>query len=237
MAFQVQHCLETLKHELGGKLSSEISPIALCNEAGEYLVSMHGWAFLHRPPTTLGLTNAQSFVLLPADFARIVSLDFTNGLTQTVHATTMEDIQKRRTAQIVGASDLYYALSWVISASGPTLGTPVQRLEIWPTPTATVAGALTLWYSVGWVEVVKEIDPIALPPYMRPLYLAVLRAFASGYEDNEAANVDARLAALERGALCMSAKKRDRAQQPRLGIPGEQFTIDPWESGTVLDPS
>lgn len=53
MALTVQSALAQIEHSLGGSLSSELDAIGLINEAGQYLVTMHDWMWLDRPPASL----------------------------------------------------------------------------------------------------------------------------------------------------------------------------------------
>ena len=53
MALTVQSALSQIEHSLGGSLSGQLDAIGLLNEVGQYLVSMHDWMWLDRPPVSL----------------------------------------------------------------------------------------------------------------------------------------------------------------------------------------
>jgi len=53
MVLTVQSCLDQIEHSLGGALSTQLDPIGIINEAGQYLVDMHDWIWLDRPPVSL----------------------------------------------------------------------------------------------------------------------------------------------------------------------------------------
>jgi hypothetical protein len=53
MVLTVQSCLDQIEHSLGGALSTQLDPIGIINEAGQYLVDMHDWVWLDRPPVSL----------------------------------------------------------------------------------------------------------------------------------------------------------------------------------------
>jgi hypothetical protein len=53
MVLTVQSCLRQMEHSLGGALSTQLDPIGIVNEAGQYLVTMHDWVWLDRPPVSL----------------------------------------------------------------------------------------------------------------------------------------------------------------------------------------
>lgn len=53
MTLQVQEALQHIRHTLGGELSSDLSPVTILNEAGEWLVTAHQWRWLERPSVTL----------------------------------------------------------------------------------------------------------------------------------------------------------------------------------------
>lgn len=237
MAFRVNDCLDAIQHELGGRLSKNLSPVSLINEAGEYVSSMHGWQWQRRPATTLDFVGGQGYVELPTDFGRILSLQYTDSLTNIAKPTTLDDLQIKRTSWNSGITDLYYALSYYL----PSTGIPRQRLEIWPTPDVDSAGVLTLVYSVGWVDVSKDVDPIPVPAWLRPLFLQVVRCFAArdaADPGSGAIQVEQALTSIDSGTIYENAKKRDRANQPVLGVIGEtKFTSIQWDNGRVLDPS
>lgn len=53
MALTVQSVLSQVEHALGGSLSSQLEEMSLLDEAGQYLVTMHNWAWLDRPSVPL----------------------------------------------------------------------------------------------------------------------------------------------------------------------------------------
>ena len=55
MALTVQSVLSQVEHALGGSLSSQLEEMSLLDEAGQYLVTMHNWAWLDRPSVPLNV--------------------------------------------------------------------------------------------------------------------------------------------------------------------------------------
>lgn len=53
MTLQVQEALQHIRHTLGGELSSDLSPVTILNEAGNWLVNAHPWRWLERPSAAL----------------------------------------------------------------------------------------------------------------------------------------------------------------------------------------
>lgn len=228
MAFLALDCFEAIEHQLRGRPSKQISAVALVNEAGEHLVNMHGWRWLLRAPATLTPTVGQDWIALPSDFGQIIALEYSTGTGSCVEAVTLEEIHAFRRYG-GGPVDTSYAVSYYLPASG----VPAPRLEFYPGP----SGTLTLWYAATWVAVRQETDPIPVPAWMRPLFLAVVRAFASGYEEQEEGSVDARLLEIMAGPRFQSAAERDRVIQPSYGaLIDNEMSHAWWENGTVLDP-
>lgn len=233
MAFRVLDCFNAIKHELFGSLSKEISPVSLINEAGEQITNMTDWRWLIRPSQQLSLVSGQNYVALPADFSVLIAVEFTNALPRSLEPASLEEVLRWRTL-FPGASQTSYKYSvgYALGADG----VPAPRLELNWTP-GTEANALTVWYVAGWTAVRAEMDVIAVPAWMRPLFMAVLRAVAAGYENGEQGSVTGRLLEIERGPIFQNAVRRDYAIQPNFGsiLDGLEKHID-WRDAPLLDP-
>lgn len=81
MTLQVQEALQHIRHTLAGELSSDLSPITILNEAGEWLVTTHQWRWLERPSVTLntrGTFSATNATWAPTTLNLSAASAFTN---------------------------------------------------------------------------------------------------------------------------------------------------------------
>lgn len=214
MTMIAEHALGHIRHALGGDPAAPLTGLGILNEAGEFLVSMHRWGWLERPPATLDLVSGQAYVSLPSDFSELVAYDATNSLVNSLSMTTHQHLLELRTNQIQSTSWNFWAS--IVYAVG-TNGVPAPRLEFWPTPSASDTGALTIIYRAGWTALSDDSDTIAMPSWMHSLYLACVRAFAKGYEESDAAPLEQWLALIEQGPQFRAAKLQDSATQTDFG--------------------
>jgi hypothetical protein len=106
----VSNCVGHIKHALGGNLAAELSPMRIINEAGRRLVNAHGWRYLQGRTTALDTVNGQSFVALPEDFARLISIYMTDSLVKKV--TVRLEIWPTPDADETGIITLFYRSGW-----------------------------------------------------------------------------------------------------------------------------
>lgn len=105
-----------------------------------------------------------------------------------------------------------------LTVPGRAGGAPMPRLEIWPTPNTSERDIFLVHYRAGWAQVRSDNDVINIPTWMESLYLAIVRAFALGYERDAEADVNQRLFPLRQGALFRAARERDGMTQPYYGL-------------------
>ena len=211
MALSVKEADEHLIHEIGGPLVG-ISNQRILDEAGQKLYQQADWSFLKRPARLLDLTNGQSFILLPADFGSIQSINFSASTYLSVNGTTMNEIARMREIGFPWDGCLYYSHDFAVDA---TTGVASPRLEIYPTPTVTQVGALTLYYRAGWEKVVVQGDGSntyirGLPEYLEGIYVNFVRACARGRQTGA---MGACIAAVVRSDDFQAALRYDRALQ------------------------
>jgi hypothetical protein len=72
-------------------------------------------------------------------------------------------------------------------------------------------------YRAGWKAISNDTDLISIPVWVEPTYIQILRAFARGYEEEDATALDERLLAVAVGVLFKSAMDRDGMVQPHYG--------------------
>lgn len=156
-------------------------------------------------------------VVLPSDFAEVISIHATNSLVSALQPTSIDYINQLRTNSVfVGAWIRWYAINWGadVTTAG---GSPSPRLEVYPVPTAAGADELTLFYRAGWQEVSGSSTNIPVPPWMESFYIQVLRAFARGYEEEDVMPLTKRLDILRTSSMFDELKRRDGNQQTNLG--------------------
>ena len=328
MALTVQSALSQIEHSLGGSLSSELDAIGMLNEAGQYLISMHDWMWLDRPPvsldfraevgvngtvtwndTTHHLTLAGAFtnyswldgdsivitagsetpygrfpvisrvssnaihigwpcnpaggpshsvtsfaanvktdsIALPSDFGNIIDIQPTEGLVNSFDLTDTSFINQLRTNEVAVGNFRY----WGAITRGhnydqdleTSVGQGAWRLEIYPTPTVTKYNALTMFYRAGWRTVTEDMAFIPIPDYCETLFRQLMRAFARGYEEDDAASLHVRLMEIEKSPILMHAKQRDGNMQNTLGqmsggaVQQQTRNINEYLKTTVIGPS
>lgn len=168
------------------------------------------------PPSTLSDSAGR---------ARALAAAINNTPHRTVAASVTSDNKVRITAEYPGGADSdYFTVS--VSGAGYTLaaavdgtlgGAPRPRLDLWPTPASYEANAFKAYYRGGWTRVRSDDDAIAIPEWLEPLYLQVLRATALGYERDAEGNVAARMEQIRSSRMYMDATRRDGLVQPVLG--------------------
>ena len=152
-----------------------------------------------------------------------------NNSPIAVHAEVVDDDEFKIIGNVVGAPDSDYfsfdtgsvSSAGIPAGEGITGGTvggaPRPRLDLYPTPAGSRQNAFIAYYRAGWNEVRSDNDMILVPDYIEPLYIAILRAVALGYERDSEADVNQRLIGLRRGGLFRDARDRDLQMQPTYG--------------------
>ncbi len=205
MALTLAEYIAHIEHELGGSPAHELSATQIVNEAGRHLFSMNEWTFRTRPPTTLGLTASQAYIALPSDFDELVAYSPASGKSEVFTLTKAADLAHHRTHPVGKAGDYWMALVQPTQVA-TTSGSPVQRLELWPTPAATVSSVMNIWYRALWTELDSEDDVPNIPLWVEPVFVRTVRAFAIGYHTE---SIDERLASLEESPIMQAAKRKD----------------------------
>jgi hypothetical protein len=246
-------------HALGGSPSTDLPPSPaglpsttansvadmIINSAGTHLFSMHPWRFKMGPSITRDFVANQDYISLPNDFGSIRDVRMTSGANNALTLTSISQLEYYRTSSIGAglALDYWCALSWP-PPEAQNVAPPPPRLEFWPTPTSASAGAVTLTYLRRWVPLYQTTDVAAIPDYAESLLAQLVRAFASGWEDEAAVPLEPRLQMVENGPVCDAAKVEDGMQQGEFGYMRggplqSMYPLTSWRSATtgVADPS
>jgi hypothetical protein len=208
-----------VRHAIGGYPS--VAPgqtvnqrtIEVINHAGRHLYA-RPWRF--REATATLNTNADlRTVGMPRRYEEVVSLTRTvDG--EAVELTTPEDMDRLFDGNSGTSISGYInraTIAWVA-------GNP--QLLVWPTPRASEESVLRLRYRQSWDNIAdpdgsdawgdtRRLDP---PPYAEQVFIAYLRAFAVGYEDE---GLNERIAVIEAGPLLQTTLMKDGIQSRDVG--------------------
>lgn len=210
---RLSDCARHIKESSLGGLPQGTTIAEISNHAGLWLFGIEGWNFLERQTATLDFVADQNYAELPSNLVTVVDVQTTNSLTSGFDLTTLTRVLDLRTKDFPSPNFFYGA----VSNKPNTNGVPEPILEVWPTPSSASAGALTMVYRAGWTMLTDDSDHVSIPVFMEPIYVAALRAFAKGYEEEDDGNVAARLAGLRESPLFESAKRQDRSIQGDYG--------------------
>ncbi len=248
MTVTLEQCLGIIRHTLGGAPSPDIDQIALCNEAGDYLVSMHPWGWLQKV-TQIVLVDDAETISMPSDFRSIEGIESPINLGGTgVEMETMQIVLDYRRGAL--APPIRHHVGALVSVHPATGGDVTWRLEVWPKVDFASGGSsghpdrlLDVIYLRSWKTLDDDNNVALLDKDCVALYKEILRAFARGAEEEDEAPLDARLALISNGTLFANAKKIDGE---RMGMGGkiQNSAIDmahrragEFRSGTLADPS
>lgn len=207
MALTLIRCFAHIQHALYGRNpSSQLSELEILNASGKHTCNMFDWAWLERPAADLDLVAGQSYVTLPTDFGKVIDIR-AQSITSAFSMISLSSLNERKTYDLSGTTDVYGAIAY----SGG-----VARLEIWPDPTSNESDALRLFYRGAWVDANQDTEDLddQFPPFMEPLFLEVLRAFAEGWESNALAEM---LERVHMGRAFSAAASADQGVQSEFG--------------------
>lgn len=235
MAISVQACLELVRHSLGGPLSSEIAGYDIVNQAQQVFVTAHPWQWLLRS-TTLNLTASQNYINLPSDFRDLEGYEATSGTLTSLRLTTLQRIVELRSSSVPQSTFGYYA-ALAYSSASPS-GAPTPRLEIYPTPTANSTAAFTIFYRIELPVVSNDQTFISIPRWCEVPFIQLVRAIARGYEEEDQASMQVRIATVKTGEEWQDALLRDGGAQPMLGLMRggavqQMYGTDEWNTNAT----
>jgi len=208
-----------VQHAIGGYPSVaplqtvEQRTVEVINHAGRQLFS-RPWKF-RESAGTLNANASLRVISLPKFYEEMVSLTRTvDG--EPVELATPEDMDRLYDGNSGTSISGYInraSVAWVS-------GTP--QLLVWPTPTSSETRVLRLRYRRAW-ETIPDPDGSApwsnarqldTPTYAEQLFIAYLRAFAVGYEDD---GLNERIAVVEAGPMLQTALMKDGIQSRDYG--------------------
>jgi hypothetical protein len=183
------------------------------------IVKVEGTPFVDAQTNIAGELHLDS-CRLPPDFGDIVTIESTQSLVNSIQLTSLDHLNLMRTNQIQVAGWNYYgAIVWGKSDISTAIdgGIPTARLEVWPSQTVDDHDAFTMIYRAKWEDVSSDDDFLSIPPFMELMYLQILRALATGYEEDTLASVTQRLAEVRVGPEFEACRNFDQRTQETLG--------------------
>lgn len=157
-------------------------------------------------------------IALPPDFAEVIAMHPKIGTIAEIRPIGREELLRLRTLSAVTVSPFHVFAVFYGPSLLTTNGAPVPRLEIYPYPVANETGAFLLFYRQKWVTPLLDAERMPVPDFMEPLLLAAIRAVARGWEEEDEAQIQVRLAALKQSPFFVDAMKYDGAIQPSIGM-------------------
>jgi len=214
VSLTLERALRHVKHALGRDPDPDLNPIEIVNMAGQHLAGMFEWSWLERPAVELDLVASQTYVDLPLDFGKAISVQV-NSIVSKFTWTTLGSILRNRATNL-NVSGLQY---WgAIEYSAPTSSVaPAPRLAIWPTPSSNVTDGLLLYYRAKWPGVTNDSYLVPVPDFVEPLMLELIRAFAIGWEESDTGSVGELVARVETGPIALAAMTNDQGTQWDFG--------------------
>jgi hypothetical protein len=195
-----------------GAVHPDLSLRDIINRAGSLFVGLHPWQWLKRRSAQLDLVQGQTYITLPADFASLISIQYTNGLVNQFQKASLAAILSLRHQARVPQNPTYYDFSWLAPANAPM----TQVIELSIIPGSNAVGAVTIAYEATWLPVSEDSTHLTIAPVpgMEVLFLEVLRAVAKGWEEDDDASMSARIAEIRVGPIFTAAARADGRSMP-----------------------
>ena len=239
MALTFDSVTSHIRHTLGGDVSAETDVYDIINNAGDFMASMYPWRWLEDTTSLTGVNTQEwiglpdgfieliSFAPRGLD-SRAATTGDNSGRFFAVSAQEIydkrevagDDVQNPTSAtwNSIPEGAFYFAIAYY-SDSGAAV--PVPRMELFPCPVNSGGSGsshevadckVSIVYRRSWTQITASTDTgsvFVLPQWLEPLYLQCVRAFTRGYEEEDIATTNARIAEVTNGPLFMTAVQRD----------------------------
>ena len=210
MAITLATLKKHVQHALGGTVADQLDETSIVNEAGRQLF-MSPWKFRERPPVDVSFVANQNYAELPSDFGEFVAANMKDGLVKSFTFTSFHDLVQRRSTSTGVTNHYWLAVTHPFPQNeGDPL--PLARLDLYPTPTSS--DQMTMIYRSKWVDLVADGDYAPIPDYAESVLIALVRAFALGYEEE---GMELRVGEVENGNLYQRLREKDGLIQPDYG--------------------
>lgn len=212
MTLTVTDVASHIRRRLDGEPSIPVT--TLINWAGRHLFAMHDWNFTVGRSVTLGTYAGQSLIRLPSDFSRFIAFEPSGTFTASFLTSHSQLLALRTSTVTVQGLSYWCALTF---QSDVETNAQVPYLDVYPTPSETDTDVFVMYYQSGWVDVAKDSESLALPPFMELLFLEVVFAVAQAYDEHDLGMLSERVTLIQASALFAAAVHEDGARQDELG--------------------
>ena len=110
MTLLASDAISHIRHTLASQDVPEVGALRILNDAGNYLLSAHNWAWCEGGQAELPLTSGQPYVWLPDDFREILSIQAVESLNAGFILTTQDRILKLRALATANSFHYHAAL-------------------------------------------------------------------------------------------------------------------------------
>jgi len=190
-----------------------------------------------------GTLNASQAVVLPSDFGMgITAYVTTQGLTQHLSLCSQQTLVSARSKTPSPPIGVFWGSVFTAPDLSTAGGVPTNRLEIYPEGDAGDADFITISYRLAWSDLTEDAKVISIPPYIEPLFTAMLRGVTRGYEEEEQGTVEDHMDRIMQGSTFMTSCINDGLVQPNTGeltsgnenMYGQEWW--PYPTGYTADP-
>lgn len=215
MSQSVAELQRLIRYTLSGDAPTEVPELQIINEAGEHLIGMRTWNFLARPELLLPLTASQAWIVLPADFGSVVSLEFADSLNGSLVKSTGANVSKLSSPPLVEGPLTFFW--WLPYEGSAALGAPEPRIYLHQAPSTNEVDAVRLIYRAGWTKLSGDGDIAVVPSWCETLLRQLVVAFARGYVEEDVMTLDERLEKIKNGSIFSGCARRDGLVRTNLG--------------------
>lgn len=207
MTLTLTQCEDMILHTLdASELPAELPYTDIVARVGSWLYTVHEWSWLTRTGTVTA-TIGQNYVVVPV--TQIDNLWWAYNLARVARRTTMDHINQIRSRNTSNSYPSYWALGWR-DISG--VQTRVVEFDF----AFTTADVITLQYRQPWILPMTSGN-IQVPQEWEGIFVQALRAYARGYQEEDVASLDDRLAKIANCDEMNRLRKMDGMQQSNRG--------------------
>lgn len=207
MTLTLTQCNDMILHTLdASELPGEIPYTDIVNRAGSWLYTVSDWEWLNRT-STVTATVGLNYVVVPV--TQIVNLWWSNNLARVARRTTMDHINQIRSRNTSNSYPSYWALGWRDLSN---VQTRVVEFDF----AFTTADVITYQYKKPWALPMVNGN-IQVPLEWEGMYVQAIRAYARGYQEEDVASLDVRLAALANSDEMRRLRALDGMSQANRG--------------------
>jgi hypothetical protein len=203
-----------IKHTLGGDPAAGASYARIINGAGRAWTAAQEWYYLANRTATLTATVGSEWVALPADYQAFVNL-----VPDGDGYATLALVQPAEFIEIAEAGTLGNVASYIATIQYRDVSGDVEPwLRLYPTP--SIADTFTLVYDAQWGDVNDDEDEIPVPKFAEHAFEEWVRMYARGMDEEDAASLADRMAALKASPLFLDVARRDALVTGAVVSPG-----------------